>query len=243
MKYKFDLHTHTVASGHAYSSLQEVVSAGHKKGLEIVGISDHAPCMPGSAYIYYFQNIRIVPSEIDGVRVLKGVEANIIDLSGKIDMSAEDVRFLEYVIASFHPPCIRPSTKKNNTRALIKTMENPIVNIIGHPDDLRYPVDYEAIVLAAKENNVLLEINNTSLSPKGFRKDAVMATKQILELCMRYNNPVILGSDAHISFDVGNFTNCDKVLASMEFPDELIVNTAIEKVLPYLTRVKKPLKG
>ena len=41
-------------------------------------------------------------------------------------------------------------------------MDNPYVNIIGHPDDSRYPVDYEQLVRAAGEKHVLLELNNTS---------------------------------------------------------------------------------
>lgn len=236
MKYCFDLHTHTIASGHAYSTLQEMIEAAQKKGLKLLGISDHAPCMPGSAYIYYFQNLRVIPKSYDGLQLMTGVEANIIDHNGKIDMSPEDLRFLDYVIASLHPPCIRSSTKKNNTKALIKTMENPYVNIIGHPDDLRFPMDYEAIVLVAKENNVLLEINNASLNPKGFRKDAATATRQILELCMRYDHPVILGSDAHISYDVANFTYCETVLEELGFPEELIVNTSVEKLMQFLKR-------
>jgi putative hydrolase len=234
MKYCFDVHTHTIASGHAYSTFQELVTAATQKGLKLLGISDHAPCMPGSAYIYYFQNLRVVPKEINGLMIMTGVEASIIDFNGKIDMSPEDLKHLDYTIASFHPPCIRASTKKNNTKALIKTMENPFVNIIGHPDDVRYEMDYEAIVLVAKENNVLLEVNNASLSPKGFRKDSAIATRQILELSMRYDHPIILGSDAHISYDVGNFSYCEPLLQEIGFPEELIANTSVEKLKAFL---------
>lgn len=239
MNYYFDLHTHTIASGHAYSTIQEMISAAQKKGLELIGISDHAPCMPGSAYIYYFQNLRVVPKEIDGLKVMVGVEANIIDHNGKIDMNPSDLMHLDYVIASFHPPCIKPSSKKHNTKALIKTIENPFVNIIGHPDDVRYDVDYKAIVLAAKENNVLLEVNNTSLSPKGFRKDSAIATKQVLEWCMHYEHPVILGSDAHISYDVGNFSYCQNLIEAISFPEHLVANTSIKMLTEYLDAKRK----
>lgn len=239
MKYCLDIHTHTIASGHAYSTLQEIVTMAKQKGLELVGISDHSPGMPGSTFIYYFQNLRVVPAEIDGIKVLKGVEANIIDFQGRIDMNVNELKQLDYVIASMHPPCIKASNKKNNTRALIKTIENQYVNIIGHPDDIRYPMDYEEIVIAAKENNVLLEVNNASLNPKGFRGNAIIATRQILEFCIKHNNPVILGSDAHISFDVGNFMYCLPVIEEVGFPEELIMNTSIDKLLKYLSyRVK-----
>ncbi|MBC7959070.1 MAG: phosphatase, partial [Vallitaleaceae bacterium] len=175
-----DLHTHTVASGHAYSTLMENITIAAQKGLKLVGVSDHAPTMPGGPYIYYFQNLRVVPKEIYGVQILKGVEANIIDHEGGIDMSPENLKALDYVIASMHPPCLAPKGKNENTRALLQTMENPYVNIIGHPDDIRFELDYEAVVKGAIRNNVLLEINNGSLNPNGYRKDASLATKLIL---------------------------------------------------------------
>lgn len=226
-----DLHTHTIASGHAYSTLIENVTVASQKGLEMVGLSDHAPAMPGGTYIYYFQNMRIIPEEILGVRVLKGVEANIIDHEGRIDMSDEDLKHLDYVIASMHPPCLSFASKKENTRALLKTMENPYVTIIGHPDDGRFELNYEEVVDGAISSGTLLEINNASLSPKGFRKDASIATTQILKLCRAKNYPVILGSDAHMAYDVGNFNNCLLLLDQIGFPSELVLNSNPAKVL------------
>lgn len=236
MDYLFDLHTHTIASGHAYSSMQEMIAAGKKKGLELLGISDHAPSMPGSSYIYYFQNLKVVPKEIDGLKIMLGVEANIINYQGHIDMSPENMEELDYVIASMHSPCIGYGTLLENTNAMISAMENPRVNIIGHPDDMRYKLDYEAVVKAAKENNVLLELNNASLNPKGFRLGADISCKIILELCARYEVPVIFGSDAHISYDVGRFDYCEQIIREVGFPKELIVNTSVDYLIRCLQK-------
>ncbi len=234
MEWILDLHTHTMASGHAYSTLIENITIAAQKGMKLVGFSDHGPAMPGGPYIYYFQNLRVIPDEILGVKVLKGVEANIIDREGTIDMNDDNAKQLDYVIASMHPPCIAFGSKKENTRMLLKTMENPWVNIIGHPDDIRFELDYEAVVKGAVSNGVLLEINNASLNPKGFRKNASVATEKILKLCMEKDYPVILGSDAHIAYDVGNFEQCDLLLGKMNFPKELILNSDAEKVLMIL---------
>lgn len=234
MKYKFDLHIHTIASGHAYSTIQESVAIAKEKGLEAIGISDHAPAMPGSQYIFYFQNLKVVPNEIDGIRLYKGVEANIINNNGDIDLSSNEMGFLDYVIASMHPPCLNFQTKDINTRTLIKTMKNPYVKIIGHPDDGRYPLDYEEIVKAAKDNNVLLEVNNSSLNPDGFRKNADSIIRKILEFCIKHNHPVLLSSDAHISFSIADFSNCIKILDEISFPEELIVNTSFEKLEKFI---------
>ncbi|MGL6170157.1 MAG: phosphatase, partial [Fusobacteriaceae bacterium] len=67
MKTLVDLHTHTVVSGHAYSTLQENILSAKEKGLKYLGMSEHAPEMPGGAHLFYFSNIRVVPREVDGV--------------------------------------------------------------------------------------------------------------------------------------------------------------------------------
>ena len=73
-KYKIDTHTHTVSSGHAYSTVTENAKYAASIGLEIIGMTDHAPKMPGSCGYLHFLNLRILPEYIEGVRVLKGIE-------------------------------------------------------------------------------------------------------------------------------------------------------------------------
>ena len=79
-----DMHNHTIASGHAYSTVQEIASVASMKGLKYVGITDHGPAMPGGPHIFHIGNQRVLPKVIEGVQVLKGVEANILDQEGSI---------------------------------------------------------------------------------------------------------------------------------------------------------------
>ena len=103
---------------------------------------------------------------MDGVKILRGMEANILDVNGNIDeLDSKALDGLDYLIASLHIVCIEPSTKEDNTMAILNVMDKEKVKIIGHPDDARYELDYEAIVKKAKEKNILLEVNNSSLSP------------------------------------------------------------------------------
>lgn len=224
MKTLIDLHCHTIVSGHAYSTMEEMISKAKDKGIKVLGVSDHAPSMPGSTNVFYFGNLSVVPREIDGLILLKGVEANIMDYKGNIDMPDEVLEKLDYAIASLHPPCIDPGTIDENTNAIINAMKNPCVKVIGHPDDSRYPLDYEAVVQAAKKYNVALEINNSSLNPNSFREGAHGNVKTILNLCKEYKVKVIFGSDAHFSYDVGEFSNCIKIAEELDFPMELIIN-------------------
>lgn len=236
MRYILDLHTHTTASGHAYSTLNENILAAKKKGLKLLGVSDHAPKMPGSTQEYYFGNLKVLPKVIEGLRVLKGVELNILNSSGDIDLSDHDMKHLDYAIASLHIPCFENLGATENTNALINAMKHPKVNIIGHPDDGRYPLEHERLVIAAKENNVLLEVNNSSLSPIAVRQNARENYLILLELCAKYQVPVIFGSDAHYVCDVGNFENAVKLIEEVNFPKNLIVNNDINRLMTYLNQ-------
>ncbi len=239
MKYVLDSHAHTLASGHAYNTVFEMAQAARDKGLELLGLTEHAMAMPGTCHEYYFMNIRMMPREMFGIEVMFGTEANIMDFDGTLDMTQGLLRKMDVVIASLHSPCIQPGTEEENTRACIRAMQNPFVNILGHPDDSRYPVDYEALVLAAKEYDVLLELNNSSLHPKGSRKDPRENDIRMLEMCRRYEAPVILNSDAHTAFDVGNHAYSDQLLEEISFPEHLIVNRSVAEYKKYINRFRE----
>lgn len=238
MKYVLDVHTHSLASGHSYSTIREMAYAAKEKGLEVLGITEHAPKMPGSCHEFYFLNLKVVPREMCGVKLLLGSEVNIIDYDGNVDLREGLLKAMDVVIASFHPPCLKIGTREENTRAYLKAMENPYVDIIGHPDDSRIPVDLEKIIEAAAKNHKLIELNNSSLRENGAREGAFENQLRILELCKKHKVRIILGSDAHIDSEVGDHHRTDRVLAVSDFPEELIVNSSFENLKPYLHKYK-----
>lgn len=229
-----DLHTHTIASGHAYSTILEMAQAACDKGLELLGITEHGPAMKGSCQTVYFQNVKVIPRERCGVKTLFGVELNILDEDGRVDLPDELLPAMDVCVASLHIPCIAPKSQAENTRAYLGAMKNPYVNIIGHPDDPRYPIDLRAVVEAAKEHHVLLEMNNSSLAPTSFRKATTEGYLEFLDLCKAYDQPVLMGSDAHVDIDVGNHGYVAELLELARFPEHLIINADVEKVKPYL---------
>ena len=226
MKNYFDMHTHTTASGHAFSTFKENVEEAAAKGLFALGMSDHAPAMPGSAHPIYFTNFKCFRPEVMGVRIFTGVEANIMDFNGNLDMDEAVLKKMDYVIASLHMPCIKPGTPRENTDALIGAMKNPYVKIIGHPDDDRYPLEYERLIPAALEQKVALEVNNSSFNPRSGRQNAAKNVLKWLSIAKEYRLPIILGSDAHIYYDVGDFTEAVKMLEAAEYPLELVLNAS-----------------
>lgn len=224
MKFVADMHTHTLASGHAYNTINEMIRAAAEKKLKMIGISEHAPAMPGSTNAYYFQNLNILEKKKYGIEVRYGAELNIIDLKGTTDLDERSLRDLDYCIASLHTTCLVPGTEKENTYALLQAMQQPKVKMIGHPDDGHFPLDYEAVVREAKQKGILIELNNASLNPRGFRVGAYENDLRIMELCVKYGAEIIVGSDAHREEDVGEFSRVEKLLEETEFPEELIAN-------------------
>lgn len=71
------MHTHTIVSGHAYSSLQEMAKAAADKGLEILGVTEHGPSIPGTCQLIYFHNMHVIPRTMYCVRLLLGSDAHI----------------------------------------------------------------------------------------------------------------------------------------------------------------------
>lgn len=236
MKNELDIHCHTISSGHAYSTLEENAAAAADRGLKLLAVTDHAPAMPGGAHIFYFHNLRILPEYIQGVRILKGAEANIMAFDGTIDLNESELAGLDLVIASLHPPCIAFGTERQNTEAYLGAMKNRKIHIIGHPGDARFPFNIREVVSAAMDTGTLLEINNSSLKPTSFRPGGDSIIRKIIEECILQGMPLIMGSDAHFSGDVGVFTEAETLLKEMNFPEEMILNRSMPDFLSFIRK-------
>ena len=225
---QFDLHTHTIASGHATTAtITDMAKSAAAKNLKMLGISDHGPATLGGGRISYFRNLAYAPRKRLGVEMLYGVEVNIMDNKGTLDLDDTILKNLDYAIASMHRPVIKPGTIEENTEAYIAAMKNPYVRIIGHCDDVKYPVDYFALVQAAMKNHVFLEINNSSLSPDGYRGNTKANNLMILNLCKHFHYPVLLSSDSHGPEHVGDFSYALELVKLAEMPEERILNYSL----------------
>lgn len=237
MKLFADTHCHTIASGHAYSTIKEIAECASQAGMKIIGMTDHGPSMSGGPHIYHFGNLRIMPDYIGDVRVLKGVEANIMDYKGTLDMPEFVLDKLELVIAGFHDICLTPGTVEENTSAMIGAMKNPLVDIIAHPGNPQFTIDIEKIVDCAIETGTLIEINNSSFGNS--RKGSAENCKLIAAAAKRKGALLTTGSDSHICFHAGRF---DKVLAlfeELQIPEELVVTSHPQKLVDFLNKKGK----
>jgi putative hydrolase len=168
-------------------------------GIEMFVLTDHGPTMIGAPQLYHFGNLKVLPPEIYGVRILKGVEANIIDYSGKIDLPNDYLKRLDFVLASLHEGALPPGTVAENTQAIINLLKNPFVDTVGHPGNPMYPIDIDNVIQAAKEYRKPIELNNSSFY---FRKGSADRCREIALKCKKYQVSVVCGSDAGNSNDV-----------------------------------------
>ncbi len=232
MKYPIDVHTHTVMSGHAYSSLLENVRYANEIGLKILGTTDHGPNLHGSPHVSYFDNYKVMPRKIYGVTVLYGCETNIIDYKGQIDIPEKTQKKMDIIIASAHDPTMRCGTREENTQAYLHVMDNPNIDILGHIGNPQFPINPEEIVKKAKDNNILIEINNSSFLYS--RASGEQTCIEVIELCKLYEVKIIMNSDAHICFAIGNFDESIKRIRNADMPEELIINNSPRDFIDYL---------
>lgn len=239
-----DLHTHSVASGHGTSqTIADLAKKAYSKGITVLGVSDHGPATPGSCSQSYFRSLKAAPGKRAGIRLLYGAEANILDEGGRLDLDNSVMEGLDYVIASIHPPTFRSAAYQPRsfwdrrqtaadmeaavqscTAAYINAMANPYVKILGHPDDEHYPVDCARLVQAAVQYRVILEVNEASLAPGGYRGNSEPIMRGLLSLCLEYRHPILLSSDSHGSAHLGEVPFAEKLVRELNYPEELILN-------------------
>lgn len=231
MQYFIDLHMHTIASTHAYSTVHEYIQQAKAKGLKLIAITDHGTALGDSPHRWHFINQRIIPRIVDGVGILRGIEANILNLHGDIDCDYGMYQDLDMVIAGFHEPALEPIDIDSNTEAMIATIKNPKVNIISHPGNPNYPIHIYEVAEAAKAYHVALEINNSSFIARKGSDDNCM---QIAQAVKDVGGLISFGSDSHIAYNVGNFAHCLTLIKDVNFPEDRIINRSTKAVIEFL---------
>ena len=238
MNYKIttDLHTHTNASTHAYSSLYENCIYASKNGIELIAMTNHGPKSVDSPYIWHFEKINAaLPSEIENIRVLYGIEANIVDNDGSLDLDEHLLADLELVIASYHKSFPALKNKEDILPTYIKILNNPTVHMLGHLD--RNPhfnkEIIEEIIRLASKNNKIIEINEGSFKPCYIEKSEKYLPF-ILEMAIKHKALISVNSDAHFFTHIGNYPHSITLLEQLNFPLEQIINRNKQTILNFL---------
>ncbi|HEX3026877.1 MAG TPA: phosphatase [Clostridia bacterium] len=235
-----DTHCHTLASSHAYSTVAELARYAAAKGLKAIAVTDHGPELTDGCHLWHFSSLKSLPPMIEGVRVLHGAEANIQGFDGKIDIPERITRQLDWVIASYHEPVTSPGTADEHTQSYLKLAENPFVDVIGHSGSDKYRYDYEKAIPVFKKYGKLVELNSHSFEA---RKGAKKNCREIALICKKHLVPVVVNSDAHSCFAVGEVTEAFKMLKEIDFPEDLIVNLKYDRLMEWICRKRKRLSA
>ena len=226
MKIIADTHTHTIVSGDAHSTLLENLRAAKERGLRFLCITEHVNSIPRAASPAYFKSMCSIPREYEGVQLVRGVEANILDYDGRLDIPDDTLNWLDWVIASLHDLVIAPASMAEHTACWLAIAANPLVDVIGHCGDPRYAFDLDTVMPAFKQYGKIVEINSHSFTG---RAGSAEGCRQVALACMKYEVPVVVSSDAHFVSHVGYFKEALEMLDSISFPESLILNADEER--------------
>jgi putative hydrolase len=236
MRPQIDTHTHTLLSGHAHSTIIENADFAAEFGLKGFVLTDHGPMIPGASPDFVLTTYRFLPDMIKGVRVYHGVEANICGDNGEMDIPEKYLAQLDYAIAGLHEFVRESGGRTRDTGTVLAAMRNPYIDIIAHPDNPNYDLDYDAVVREAAKLGKLIEVNDHSFI---FRKGGAENALRFLPLCVKYGVRIAVSSDAHSALEMGKHDTALKVLELTEFPESLVVNLTQERFEAYLEERKK----
>ena len=167
---------------------------------------------------------------VNGIRLFRGAEVNIMDFAGTIDLDATTLQRLDFVIASYHCECISPGTIEENTAGLLAVIKNPFIDCIGHCGNPAYPIDIPTIVSACFQYGKLIEINASSFRIRPGSEDIC---RKVASECIRQKVNLLISSDAHFRDNIGNHEEAIQLLEALDCPEELIINTSKERLLSY----------
>ena len=217
--------------------------------MEAIAITDHAPAIPDGAHPWHFQNLKAIPREIYGVKILYGAEVNILDLEGNIDLADEVLEKLaddaidlvgkaqqENGYINTHFSILHPGKQYCNLK------EGHELYTTGH--FIEAAIAYyevtgkDKFLNIAKKNHKLIEINNHSFD---VRKASIPNCRKIAEICKEKEVGIVVSSDAHITFDLGNYNNALGMLSEISFPEKLVINRDLKSFEAYMKEKEKEL--
>ncbi len=258
-----DVHTHTLFSRHAYSTIAENVAAARAAGLDLLGSTDHFSSMlfPDQHVrnFQYLLNRDCWPRLWDGVTVLRGAEIDITGLDGSFfgqDLAVPEsisghpeqpgttlfglvAKGCDYLIASVHNELFTTGASRAQAANMyISALEHPQVLVLGHVGRSGVPFDIDPVLLRARDLGKLIEINEHSLEARRPKTDS--ACRRIAERCAELGVGVVVNSDAHIAQAIGRYPHAEALLEEIGFPEELIANRDAATFLAAMERAGLP---
>ncbi len=198
-----DVHMHTVATD-GRCTIEEMAGAAHDRGYEYMAITDHsknlayANGLDDTRAAEHTAKIRAVAKEMEGIRVLAGIEVDILS-DGALDLSDSVLEEMDVVIASVHSNFQQEPAEM--TERLVRAVSNKSVSVLGHPTGRMlgkrdaYKFDVEAVFAEAAKHKVAMELN---ASPQ--RLDL---SDLHVRMAREKGLPIVINTDAHHTSHLG----------------------------------------
>ncbi|MBD3391362.1 MAG: PHP domain-containing protein [Chitinivibrionales bacterium] len=226
-----DLHVHTLFSNCGIHTYIEMLTRARQLGIKAVAITDHGPAIGGRVTRPAFERLH---DPVDGVRLLKGMECNVLAENGNIDLPAAIMQYLDIVLLGLHHNLPPGLSKAACTDLMLAAMEhNPCVDIITHANDAVYPVDFDAVAALARERGMAVEINN---SKTRLGRTTPEAVRSLVDACRRARCLVAVTSDAHAIGELGDDSAVKPYLEEAAYPPELVLTRDAESAFAFIER-------
>jgi putative hydrolase len=213
--------------------VSENAKAAREQGLKIFCTTDHADSMPGAPHYWFFMNQAVLPRFLSGVAVLRGIESNILNELGEVDIHPRAQANLDWAIASFHEPVFRPVDKATHTRTLVNVIKSGRVDALGHLGNPSFDFDFEEVIGQAKAHNVAIEINASSLKGHS-RIGSIERCYKIAEVARDLGAFITTGSDAHFCDAIGKLDLAAELLENVQMPSEQVITYTARQFLDFL---------
>ena len=233
MPARFDLHVHSEASLCGRMSMQEIVQAAKAAGLAGVAVTDHG-LRAGVPAQHFEDFVRAYPAVVDGVRVLKGIELNVVTREGEVDMPMQVLDGFDWVALGLHGTEGLPTNRgpERNADALVAALtKNPWIDVVVHPTQHSYPVDFGRLLPVMAERGVAFEINECN---HHYGRSSVEYTADILRDAVRRQVPIVASSDAHSVHEIGKNDCIRRILTKAGVDPGVVVNATAETLGPFV---------
>jgi putative hydrolase len=219
-----DLHVHSLFSACGLHTYLELIEHGRRIGLKALAITDHGLAVGGGHLTSVFFE-RFQPP-YDDIKVYKGIELNLLDGKGTVDVSWQFMPFIDVLLLGVHPNLPADRSKKFYTDMVLAALDrNPFIDILSHPNDPMYPLDYLKIARRAKTTGVALELNNSKVL---YKRSTVEDAFELIYACKEAGCSMAVNSDTHAIQELGRDDEVRPLIEKAGFPAELIVNRTIE---------------
>jgi putative hydrolase len=224
-----DFHTHTFYSNCGIHTHLELLAEANRRGIKVMAITDHGPAIHGRVNSVFYDRFH---NPFPAVKLLKGMESNLTEALGAIDVPRNLLKWMDVVLLGIHPNTGANLGKEEYTRRLCAAMKaNPFVDIITHPNDPNFPVDFNKVAACAASFGMALELNNSKTLLKRTSHEITCA---LVKACVTEGCQIAIASDTHAITELGRNEAVLPYLSEFSVPENLVVTRNAEAALRFI---------